>query len=115
MLIMHSLVLASSQLILEGDIAGAERTLVALADQAGDHALVRVLDELPPKDLLAVMREFDASKESIINLLVTPEQFARAKDEAAVVGFVLGSSGGRGHGVYATGPARFTVLDFTIN
>ena len=44
-----------------------------------------------------------------------PEQFARAKDEAAVVGFVLGSSGGRGHGVYATGPARFTVLDFTIN
>ena len=78
MLIMHSLVLASSQLILEGDIAGAERTLVALADQAGDHALVRVLDELPPKDLLAVMREFDASKESIINLLVTPEQFARA-------------------------------------
>lgn len=43
-----------------------------------------------------------------------PAQFETAKNEAAVVGFVLGSSGGRGHGVFATGPARFTVLDFAI-
>ena len=61
-----------------GDIAGAERTLVAVADQSGDHALVSVLDEMPPKDLLAVMREFDSSRESVVNMLVTPEQFARA-------------------------------------
>lgn len=44
-----------------------------------------------------------------------PAQFQRAKRDAATIGFVLGSDdGGRGHGVFATGPARFTVLDFTI-
>jgi hypothetical protein len=37
-----------------------------------------VLEQLPPKDILAVMREYDDSKESVVNLLVTPEQFARA-------------------------------------
>jgi hypothetical protein len=43
-----------------------------------------------------------------------PQAFARARAEAAEVGFVFGSAGLRGHGVYATGPARFTVLDFEI-
>ena len=75
---MHQVALTSSQLILDGDIAGAERALVSVVDQAGDHALVAILDDLPPKDLLAVMREFDSSKESVVNMLVTPEQFARA-------------------------------------
>lgn len=75
---MHPVVLKSSQLILAGDIAGAENALVAIADQHGDQALVSILDELQPKDLLAVMREFDSSKESIVNMLVTPEQFARS-------------------------------------
>jgi len=75
---MHPVVLKSSQLILAGDIAGAERALVAIADQEGDHALVSILDDMPPKDLLAVMREFDSSKESVVNMVVTPEQFARA-------------------------------------
>lgn len=75
---MHPVVLKSSQLILSGDIVGAERTLVAVADLHGDHALVSLLDDLPPKDLLAIMREFDSSKESIVNMLVTPEQFAHS-------------------------------------
>nr|WP_315426231.1 hypothetical protein [uncultured Albidiferax sp.] len=48
------------------------------ADEEGDHALVLALDQLPPKDLLAVIREYDPSKDSVINLLVTPEQFSRA-------------------------------------
>jgi len=74
----HPVVVESMQLILAGDIKGAERALVAIADQEGDNALVEVLDEMPPKDLLAIMREFDSSKESIVNLVVTPEQFARA-------------------------------------
>lgn len=65
-------------LIRAGDIQGAENALVALVETEGDHALVAVLDELPSKDLLAVIREYDASKESVVNLLVTPEQFARA-------------------------------------
>lgn len=75
---MHPVVHQSSQLILAGDIAGAENALVAVAEQHGDHALVSILDEMQPKDLLAVMREFDSSKESVVNMLVTPEQFARA-------------------------------------
>ena len=44
----------------------------------GDTALVAVLDELPPKDLLAIIREYDSSKPSVVNLLVTPKQFADA-------------------------------------
>ncbi|OZA27724.1 MAG: hypothetical protein B7X93_08640 [Hydrogenophilales bacterium 17-61-9] len=75
---MHPVVLKSSQLILAGDIVGAENALVAIADQHGDHALVSILDELQPKDLLAIMREFDSSRESVVNMLVTPEQFARS-------------------------------------
>jgi len=75
---MHPVVLKSSQLILAGDIIGAENALVAIADQHGDHALVSILDELQPKDLLAIMREFDSSKESVVNMLVTPKQFARS-------------------------------------
>jgi hypothetical protein len=75
---MHPVVLKSSQLILAGDIAGAEHALATIADEQGDHALVEILDELQPKDLLAVMREFDSSKESVVNMLVTPEQFARS-------------------------------------
>jgi hypothetical protein len=74
----NSLVVKAASLIRAGDIAGAEFALVALAETDGDHALVAVLEELPPKDLLAVIREYDSSKESVVNLLVTPEQFARA-------------------------------------
>jgi hypothetical protein len=36
------------------------------------------MEQLAPKDILAVIREYDPSKESIVNLLVTPSQFARA-------------------------------------
>ena len=74
----HPAIIKTSALVNAGDLAGAERTLMAIAEHEGDHALVTVLDEVPPKDLLAIMREFDASRESAINLLVTPEQFARA-------------------------------------
>lgn len=74
----HPAIIKTSALVNAGDLAGAERTLMAIAEHEGDHALVTVLEEVPPKDLLAIMREFDASRESAINLLVTPEQFARA-------------------------------------
>lgn len=40
--------------------------------------------------------------------------FAEALADTARVGFVFGSEGGRGHGVYATAPARFTILDFQV-
>jgi hypothetical protein len=40
--------------------------------------------------------------------------FLDALAETGRVGFVFGSPSARGHGVYATGPARFTLLDFRV-
>jgi hypothetical protein len=74
----NAIVVKAASLIRAGDIHAAEYALVSLVETEGDHALVAVLEEMPPKDLLAVIREYDASKESVVNLLVTPEQFARA-------------------------------------
>ncbi len=73
-----ALIAKTQALIAAGDIVGAEAALVDLADKEGDRALMVVLEQLPPKDILAVMREYDNSKESVINLLVSPQQFARA-------------------------------------
>ena len=73
-----ALITKTQSLIASGDIVGAEAALVELADTEGDSALMVVLAQLPPKDILAVIREYDNSKESVINLMVTPEQFARA-------------------------------------
>ena len=70
--------LEAQSLVKVGDIAGAEFALANLAETEGDKALVAALDEFPPKDLLAIIREYDSSKESLVNLLVTPEQFAQA-------------------------------------
>ena len=73
-----ALIAKTQSLIAAGDIVGAESALVELADAEGDRALMVVLEQLAPKDILAVMREYDNSKESVINLLVSPQQFARA-------------------------------------
>ncbi len=73
-----ALIEKTRSLIAAGDISGAESALAELADTDGDGALVVVLEQLAPKDILAVIREYDQSRESIINLLVTPSQFARA-------------------------------------
>ena len=73
-----ALIEKTQSLIAVGDIVGAESALSDLADTEGDHALMVVLEQLPPKDILAVIREYDHSRSSIVNLLVTPEQFAHA-------------------------------------
>ncbi len=73
-----ALIEKTQSLIAAGDIVGAESALVELADREGDGALMEVLEQLPPKDVLAVIREYDDSRASIINLMLTPEQFARA-------------------------------------
>jgi len=73
-----ALIAKTQGLIAAGDIVAAEAALVELADSEGDNALMVVLEQLPPKDILAVIREYDNSKQSVVNLLVTPEQFARA-------------------------------------
>jgi hypothetical protein len=73
-----ALITKTQSLIAAGDIVGAESALVELADTEGDQALLVVLEQLPAKDILAVIREYDNSKESVVNLLVTPAMFARA-------------------------------------
>ncbi|MGL6041716.1 MAG: hypothetical protein ACRC01_11035, partial [Deefgea sp.] len=75
---MHPAVINASQLITVGDITGAEKVLSDIADQHGDTALMQILDEVAPKDLLAIMREYDSAKQSLLSMMVTPEQFARA-------------------------------------
>jgi len=74
----HPAVIKATALIRSGDISAAESALSELVETEGDTALVAVLDELPPKDLLAIIREYDSSKPSVVNLLVTPKQFADA-------------------------------------
>jgi len=73
----HLVVVEANKLILSGDIVRAEAVLTALVETEGDHALIEVLDDIPSKDLLAVIREYDSSKQSLLSLLITPEQFAR--------------------------------------
>ena len=73
-----ALIEKTQSLIAAGDILGAESALVDLADKEGDGALVEVLAQLPAKDLLAVIREYDNSKSSIVGLALTAQQFARA-------------------------------------
>lgn len=43
-----------------------------------------------------------------------PRPFRVALANASSVGLVFGSTAARGHGVYATAPARFELLDFDI-
>jgi hypothetical protein len=43
-----------------------------------------------------------------------PQAFAGTLAETESVSITFGGDGGRGHGVYATAPARFTLLDFQI-
>lgn len=74
----HPVVTRAEKLIGAGDIVGAEAALTSLIETDGDDALVVALDDLAAKDLLAVLREHDSSKESVVGLLVSPEQFARA-------------------------------------
>jgi hypothetical protein len=40
--------------------------------------------------------------------------FSAALEDTARIGLAFGSSARRSHGVYASGPARFTLLDFDI-
>lgn len=43
-----------------------------------------------------------------------PEAFKAAKLQTECVGFVMGGGDGVGHGVYATGPAKFVLLDYRV-
>jgi len=44
-----------------------------------------------------------------------PQLLLAALADVDNYGIVFGSAGGRGHGVFVSGPARFTILDFNIS
>jgi hypothetical protein len=44
----------------------------------------------------------------------TPAEFSASLANAECVGFVFGGGDGLGHGVHATGSARFVLLDFRV-
>lgn len=75
---MHPIVKTVSTLVYGGDIDQAERALVLLADEEGDRALANVIEALPPRDVVAILREHDSSKTSVISELISPEQFLAA-------------------------------------
>lgn len=74
----HPIVRAVSGLVYEGDIDGAERALAVLADQEGDRALAKVIEEMPPRDVVAILREHDASRPTVMAELISPQQFVAA-------------------------------------
>lgn len=43
-----------------------------------------------------------------------PQGYASALKNTGQIGIAFGTSSARSHGVYATGPARFTLLEFSI-
>src|SRR5690606_34269831 len=75
---MHPAIRKTRELLLAGDVSAAETHLAKLAETEGDQALATVLEELAPKEVLAVVREFASGKESVVNVLVSPEQFVQA-------------------------------------
>lgn len=74
----HPIVTTVSTLVNGGDVDGAERALAVIADQEGDRALARIIEEMPARDVVAILREHDASRMSIVGELISPEQFAAA-------------------------------------
>ena len=85
----HPIVTTVSAMVFEGDIESAERALAVLADQEGDRALAKVIDEMPPRDVVAILREHDSAKPSIVGELIAPERFV----EAAVLERQYGEKG----------------------
>ncbi len=68
-------ILQATTLVVAGAPLEAEKALVAFANEHGDQQLRVLLDEIEPKYLSAIVREFDCSKSSPINSLVNVEQF----------------------------------------
>jgi hypothetical protein len=69
--------------------------------EAGEHEIVAPLDGL-----------WSAVETS--NARTNAPGFRAALAEADRVGFVLGGGNGYGHGAWATGPARLTVLEYRV-
>ena len=48
------------------------------------------------------------------NAAKNPTFFREALAQTERIGIAFGGSSGRAHGVYSSGPARFTLLEFQI-
>jgi len=79
------------------------------------YAPVGSVREITPGEHEMVV-EFDGRWTSVMGVPASqdPRGFREAMAEAHRVGFVLGSRDLRGHGVFATGPARLTVTSFQV-
>ena len=72
----QSLVISQvSELAVLGAFGSAERSLVAFAEKHGDQQLRALLDEMEPKHLSLIVREYDCSKSSPVSLLVGVDKF----------------------------------------
>lgn len=61
-----------------GAIPEAVSELERYVETAGDNALIQILDEFPPNDLIAIVREYDGGKDSVVNLAISAESFVSA-------------------------------------
>lgn len=74
------------------------------------------LREIAPGDYEMTVRFDDPTWVSVQGRAsgLFPEAFRDAMVNAGSVGIVFGSAAARGHGVYATGPARFRLMSFDV-
>ena len=80
------------------------------------YAPVQTVRQLSPGTHEMTIRLSDPNWISVRGLPVSysPDGFAAALAETESVGLVFGSTVARGHGVFATGPARFSLISFRI-
>lgn len=74
----HPLVTTIAAFVNDGNIDNAERALVAVADAEGDQALALIIEDMSARDLVAILREHDSSRPSMISELISPKQFVAA-------------------------------------
>jgi hypothetical protein len=77
---------------------------------------IQTVRQLSPGEHEMTIRLSDPNWISVRGLPVpySPDGFAAALAETESVGLVFGSTVARGHGVFATGPARFSLISFRI-
>ena len=80
------------------------------------YAPVRTVREIAPGEQEISIALDDPEWVSVQGHLAgsVPGEMAAALRDVERIGLVFGSLDGRGHGVFATQPARFTLLDFRI-
>ena len=75
----HPVIASVARMIRDGDAQEAATALVAVADKEGDLVLAQVIEAMPPRDLVAILREHDSSRSSVVGELITPERMIGAE------------------------------------